>query len=361
MISTSALIDAMLGSLSDRNRDVVMRRFGLATGSAQTLERIGQDLGITRERVRQIEKSSLTMIAAHMPKSFNEFSHVAHEHLALFSGARDQERFLVELSYLIGSGAGSAAQIRFLLLLDQSLLHVSEDHDVRAFWAAGKPFADKVLKFVQAVNVSLRKRSTPVSMHELEAYVRTCAKKTGFGTLAIGTLMSLMSLSKVATFGPFGYLGSQHLKAIAPVNVGDRAYTVLKHSAQPLHFRDLASAINAQAKFATAFHPSWQKEVDVQTVHNDLIKNQNFVLVGRGIYALREWGYQAGTVRQILCRVLQKAGKPLLLEAISKQVKKMKIVKDSTILINLQNRRFFKRMPDRRYTLVRIPRRVEEA
>ena len=48
-------IDGILGRLTGRERDVVRLRFGLDDGRARTLEEVGAELNVTRERVRQIE------------------------------------------------------------------------------------------------------------------------------------------------------------------------------------------------------------------------------------------------------------------------------------------------------------------
>jgi len=61
-LRSQALAQA-LGTLTDRERDVVVMRYGLADAEPQTLEEIGRRLGLTRERVRQIELESLRRLA----------------------------------------------------------------------------------------------------------------------------------------------------------------------------------------------------------------------------------------------------------------------------------------------------------
>ena len=58
-----AMIEASLEILrKDRDREILSKRHGILGNEPQTLEQIGQQMGITRERVRQIEKAALTCI-----------------------------------------------------------------------------------------------------------------------------------------------------------------------------------------------------------------------------------------------------------------------------------------------------------
>lgn len=55
-------LELVLAGLPTRTQDIVRRRFGLENGIPETLEQIGQDYGITRERIRQIEEKALRML-----------------------------------------------------------------------------------------------------------------------------------------------------------------------------------------------------------------------------------------------------------------------------------------------------------
>jgi RNA polymerase primary sigma factor len=52
-------VDTVLNSLSDRERDVLKLRFGLVDGRNRTLEEVGKEFNVTRERIRQIEAKAL--------------------------------------------------------------------------------------------------------------------------------------------------------------------------------------------------------------------------------------------------------------------------------------------------------------
>jgi RNA polymerase primary sigma factor len=52
----------MLDVLTDRERKVLALRFGLITGAPQTLEKVGREFALTRERIRQIEAKALSKL-----------------------------------------------------------------------------------------------------------------------------------------------------------------------------------------------------------------------------------------------------------------------------------------------------------
>ena len=85
------------------------------------------------------------------------------------------------------------------------------------------------------------------------------------------------------------------------------------------------------------------KNVTVQAVHNELIRYPQFVLVGRGLYALKEWGYEPGTVADVIERILTEKG-PLSKREIIAEVAKQRTVKVGTISLNLQKMPYFVRV-----------------
>ena len=61
MMLTAAVAEA-LDQLSDRERDIIRLRFGLDGGEMRTLEEVGKEFGVTRERIRQIESKTLAKL-----------------------------------------------------------------------------------------------------------------------------------------------------------------------------------------------------------------------------------------------------------------------------------------------------------
>jgi len=344
------ILKQLLQRLPKRTQEVIARRAGLKNNRPETLEAIGQYLGITRERVRQIEEAAYRQMRHALPAETQDFVAAVVRHLHNFGGVRAEESALQELAFLLNDRhPASRSRIRFLLDLSDKFSYFPETPKHSAFWATSRELGSAVLKFLDAVARELRKKGSPIGVDEVEPLVKRAAPpmlvKAGGG----GALILMLSLSREMALNPFGEFGLTTWPEIVPSGVRDRAYRILRRAGRPLHFRDLAGELNAHAAVAGAFHPAWQ----TQTVHNELIKDANFVLVGRGLYALKEWGYEAGTVKEVLVSVLKKAKKPLTKAEIIDRVKAQRLVQDNTILINLQDRKVFSRTANGRYRIAR--------
>jgi len=58
-------VQAILATLSDREQKIIKMRFGLENGKSHTLEEVGQEFAVTRERIRQIEAKALAKLRKH--------------------------------------------------------------------------------------------------------------------------------------------------------------------------------------------------------------------------------------------------------------------------------------------------------
>jgi hypothetical protein len=349
-----ALLKEIIGTLPQRSRDVLVRRGGLKNNRPETLEAIGASYGITRERVRQIESGALRLVKTNAlgGEAFGDFEKLAYDYLERAGGARVEEKFLQELTFLTNDRhPASASRIRFLLQLSPRMTRYEETERRHAFWVSEATFAPHIVKFLDATVQELKKKNSPLSLADADSFLSRIAAKASMAHFPTGALVEFVHISKEISVNPYGEWGLAEWDAIVPSGVKDRAYYVLRQHRKPLHFKELAGLLNEYAKLASEFHPAWQKRVEVQTVHNELIKDGRFVLVGRGTYALREWGYRPGTVRDVIVDVLRDARRPLSREEVVKLVKAKRLVKDNTVLINLQNSKLFHRLRDGRYRL----------
>lgn len=338
-------ITVLLSPLPERQRDVVTKRYGLKDGKRRTLEEIGKQYKITRERVRQIENDAKAALleSEHMEK-FDPFYERMIEHFSEHGGMRPEHRLFDEDARKFFSAALekeiARAYLHFLLSLHDEFVRHPENDKFHAIWA------------LKNVNPSLVKRMLEKVEEQLDAHKETVSKEQVLSWLAeisdekrAHVLESHLAASKAIGTNVYDEYGLAHWPEINTRGVRDKAYLVLKKHARPMHFKEIVGHINKTFALRREAHP--------QTVHNELIKNHRFVLVGRGMYALSDWGYQPGKVYDVLVRVLADAGKPLSKEEIVDAVMKERNVKLNTILLNLQNKTNFEKTADGKFALRR--------
>jgi hypothetical protein len=199
---------------------------------------------------------------------------------------------------------------------------------------------DSVHKFVEK---ELKRNGKPLAVDQYKDLINKTMKE--FSIKNENVLLSFLDLSKKFGFNPFYEFGLTEWPLINPNSVNTKAKLVLARNQKPLHFEDITKLIN-ETNFGD------EKEARSTTVHNELIKDPEFILIGRGLYALADWGYEPGTVKEVLVRLMKKIG-PKTYRELVEEMKKHRIVKDTTILINLQDKKLFKKLPDGRYALVK--------
>jgi hypothetical protein len=212
-------------------------------------------------------------------------------------------------------------------------------------WAVDADHAEEAQRVLQDVEKHIRRKNQPLSDGELvELTLRANQDRL---PLTRETVATLLSVSKSIRQGPFGQWGLSHWPEVSPRGVRDKAYLVFDRESRPLHFRDTATLIDR-----ASFSNNRKKNTHPQTVHNELIKDDRFVLVGRGIYALAKWGYTPGTVKDVIVEVLAKEGQALQKEEIISKVLEQRMVQKNTVLLNLQNRNYFAKTEEGKYSLV---------
>lgn len=356
MTPSQAAKQALLRLPAKRMREVLERRFGLKGGARQTLEEIGTSYHITRERVRQIEADALRRLRAETAGERDDFLHPVEDELARH-GAVMAEQHLFETI----APARFHPHLRFLMHIASRFHFIPENDAYHPRWALRADDAEKAEALLTRVTQKLQEEGRPVPRDTLHGML---AAGDGSGNETLGhrdtgeraapstsgnagseTAESLLRASRLIKRNPYGEYGLVSWPTISPRGIRDKAYAVLAKSAKPLHFREVAVAID---------RAGWQhrKKAHPQTVHNELIKDNRFVLVGRGLYALREWGYESGTVRDVLVSLFKSHNRPLDRQEIVQLAGEQRMVKPQTILLNLQDRDLFKRTDDGKYTLV---------
>jgi hypothetical protein len=338
-------VASLVKILSPRNRDIVSRRFGLKSGSKETLESIGKSYGITRERVRQIEEFSLSQLSKTSGdhKDLGRLVQTVREHIAKDGGVIRERQLFKDITGNDKDTVGNASLV-FALTLDRHLTRSPESDRFYAFWATDAQQAETFSRVVGALVSSLKDASRALPTPDA---VTTALDKGLIGfdgePFSERHLKTILTVCKEVGTNIYGQVGLSAWPEIRPKGVRDKAYLVMKKAAEPQHFTDIAKLINV-AKFDA-------KRVNVQTVHNELIKDKRFVLVGRGLYALSEWGYKSGTVKDVLVDILKGHTSPLARAQLIAKVSQVRMVKENTILLNLQDSSTFIRNGQGQYSL----------
>lgn len=325
-------------------QEVLGRRFGLLSGKPETLEAIGATYGITRERVRQIEAHALSLLQKQEAKKLLQpFVKKARSYFERSGGLKRRDIALQELGASWGQSRPERERAEFLLEASRSFLYQPETAALHSFWALDAGAVKRSGDFIKAAAALLKETHAVVPEAGLAEFLLK-ARRRAFAGQNPGpeALRAYLETSKLIGKNPFGHYGLADWSEVNPRGVRDYAYLVFAAVKRPLHFRELAREMNVRLK---TNHPAHE-----QTVHNELIKDPRFVLVGRGIYALKEWGYESGTVREVLAGILHNAA-PLTREEIMEKIKAQRMVKENTIFLNLQNRKYFMRLADGRYTV----------
>ncbi len=332
--------NAIRGSLriieQEREKEIIARRFGLK-GRKETLEQIGEMLSITRERVRQLEKAIL--IRLQISAEEDQIPELAPAEKLLIRNLTEMGRVarlsdLADKVYGKDTSASEKTGIYFIATFSKGLTVVEEnDRYNAAVGIAEYGDSKKIRERVDEIVKVIKENKKPMTLDELDNVLNYEHPDH---------IKAVASISKVlATLN--GLWGLAKWPSVNPKNIRDKIFVILETKKEPMHFSEIAKEIK-ESNFK-------RKNVTVQAIHNELIKDDRFVLIGRGIYALSSWGYKKGTIAEIITAILTKSEKPLTREEIVKHVLHVRRVKETTILLNLQNKKLFKKIDKNLYTI----------
>ncbi len=333
-----AVSKKLLNALNPRTREVITKRYGLESKERNTLESIGREYGITRERVRQIENFALGSIQK--SKDYKEAENVFEElaEIVKVLGSIVPEKTLMEH---ISNDEVVHNHINFFMTLSGKFKKHKEDDNFDHRWSVD----DEVAKHVHSALSNLHKNVTKDELVKEEEIVSRFV--SDLSALASeykdnrDVIKRYLSISKVIAKNPLNEWGHVTSSAVKARGIKDYAYLILRREGKPMHFRDVAKEINS----------TFNKKAHVATCHNELIKDKRFVLVGRGMYGLKDWGHTGGVVRDLIKVVMEEVGSPMSKQDIIDKVLALREVKPNTIVVNLQNSKFFKKNQAGLYSL----------
>lgn len=344
-LNLQSLLKDLFLALSNREKDVIVKRFSLENKKKETLEHLGMKFSVTRERIRQIEAMALNKLRRIIHTTeLHFFNKLAQQTLFNQGGIMEEQMFFDSLFNRLPSHANNKNAIQLILLLDSSFFCDRAGHNHKSYWRLNL-LSNDIIKLSMNEAVSfLEKCHTLVSTDAILSHLRKKNLLNGeisdpqFQDSFFKNILAVDQ--RLICFN--GCYGLKEWRDINPRSIRDKACVVLKSSGQPLHFNEVAKRINNIGLC--------KKSVTVEAVHNELIRFHRFVLVGRGIYALKEWGYPVGTVADLIESLLLNK-KQMTKHEIVTAILKQRIVKQGTISLNLQKYPQFERIGRAVYTL----------
>lgn len=328
----------LLSVLQKRAQDVLVSRYGLGAKSSKlTLDAIGKKYAITRERVRQIENHSLAAIRK--SKAYKDAEPVFTELKAVLlelGGLVGEKDLLAHLS----KDTSTQNHLHFLLVIGEEFKREKEDDDFKHRWHVDPELKGKIEGALKKLYTKLSDDELVVEGDLIDSFLEE-VKDMNDKYKNEEVIKRWLSISHKIGKNPLGEWGKTESPNVNAKGMRDYAFLVIRKHGSPIHFKEVAKAISQY----------FDKKAHVATTHNELIKDPRFVLVGRGLYALAEWGYMSGVVKDVIRKILEKEG-PLTKDKIVEKVLKERYVKENTILVNLQNPKFFKKDKDGRYSYV---------
>ncbi len=339
-------VERILGILSEREQDILKIRHGLCGCEKKTLEDIGKQYKITRERVRQIENSSLKKISKNFDQNFlKHIEDIANAVLREHGGMMSENNLTKELLLVPGNTDTNRSAINFVLnqLLNHRFHFNREGKEHYSFWKIPEASIEFFHDTVGNIHAIVKDHGETLTLDQLMEKVTNSDFYKTNDDLTDKVVVNFLDITKKLESNPYQEWGLAEWPSISPRRMNDKIYVVLKKENRPLHFTEIAEIIN-RAKFD-------DRQAYPATIHNELILDNKYVLVGRGIYALKEWGYKPGVVADVIAEIINEQGRPLSKKEIVAEVMKKRMIKETTITLALMNKERFVRDSNGKYSL----------
>lgn len=348
------LLDLVFEGLNPRETEVLKRRYRIQDGRKHTLEEIGKGYNITRERVRQIEKDALNRIqtldlASEKLANLAELKEVINEALDFYGGLLEETHLIEELLNNLESEAEKDyVAIEFLLnsLFDQHFTAIDAPF-TKKLRLSQKSKWDNYKAAINHLSDVIKTTKSPLTLDEIYSQVKDTEHYSFIDQLSgenDKNLFAMLKAHKDIDNNLLGQWGLKNWRMIVPKRMTDKIHLIFQKENKPLHFQEITDLIN-QANFD-------HKKACPATIHNELILDKRYVLIGRGIYALKDWGYEEGTVADILERIIKEAEGPLTQKELIERALDQRKVKRSTVVLALLNKNRFKKDTEGKIILI---------
>lgn len=325
----------ILDSLSLKESSVIWRRVWLHTDK-ETLQNIGNSFNppITRERVRQIEESWIKKIWRIIKSTIlKDIQETAHKYIDLHWWLISKEKLTNILIRELNLEKSVNWWILEVIIQSDFEIKKSKQKLWCKIYFSLPNVTKQTVEQVHKEWVKLLKRRKNV-MDKSSLYETIAENLKTREKLSLTYINSILDLYEDIVFWENNLIWLSKWKILNPKTLKDKAVYILKREKVPMHFVDISNKITQML---------W-KSVKVNTIHNELIRNEEFVLIWRWIYALKEWWFIPWTVLDVIINILKQKWEPMNTEEITKEVLKTRNVKQTTIYMNLQNKNLIERV-----------------
>lgn len=329
-VNFTELMTRILGLLTAKEKDIIERRFAIRSPKKETLDRIGRSYSITRERVRQIEAVAIQKLARISQDPSMQLVHNLAVSVLKENGEVMIEDKLVQamIKLMDTEKKLNPNSLKFALRVSRHLHKQDKNQFYRAFWFTESFRLQDLKELMREITDILDAERKTMSFEEIyERLEGEYSKKAVESVMYVDWNFMVLKDEKY---------GLKSWRFLNPRSIKDCIIIILKRHKKPLHFREILSVLLKE-------FPK-RKRVTLQACHNELIRHEEFVLLGRGTYGLREWKMSAGTVCDLIVSVFQENNfEPMKRKDIIEQVLDRREVRLGTISLNLQKYPFFRR------------------
>lgn len=346
-------VNQMLAFLPDRQRNVQEDRYGLWDGIAETLQDVGDKLGLTRERIRQIEAKGWKRI--HRRYSYGAVKRYICSKICLELETKSESWGVIgEDEAIAALGAGCTVgevelAIDFLQdivcprtsLLASSLIEVES-----GVYCVDESTSQKYQKMLRLAELTLRSSDKPITEGHLIKDVQSQADDGDLSSDQLGLAHRVLAISpKVSRLrnGTFALSEWIEYRGRDKTSLAEAALRLL---GRPAHFREITERVNALLQDQEGYSAGY--------ILNTLIaEHDKFVRVKGGTYGLVKWGLKKPPyVKDRIIELLSTAGYPLPLWHLEEKVLEVCNCKPASIPMTLNlNPKLFKRFEGDQYGL----------
>ena len=353
LAGTKALIENMLARLPERQQGVIADRYGLWDGIAETLQDIGDKLGVTRERIRQIEATGLRRLR-------RVFGHQAVKDFVLQKlsiylasepdktcGILSEDEAAAALADDC-SAEEAALAASFLQDLDAPGQSVFARHLIEVepgIYCTENGVAAECRVLLELIESTLQQHQKPLSERRLydDLANRSAGPLTPRQVARIGRLLAISPSVMRLRNGTIAFSKWTEFRRRDSTSLVEATLRLL---GRPGHFREITQKIGSLFRDAGS--------VNERTIHNAIIREQRkFVWVKSGTYGLAAWGLKRPPfIKDRLVELLSESLYPLPFWHLKEKVLEVCNCREDSVRMTLDlNPRLFKKFEGDQYGL----------